>query len=84
MPVPTDLATVWRLTDRLAAALRADRLVVGDPLSGRRRACLLPGATLVRLGVDPAEAWRLIRAARGLPVPDNPAQEAWLYRVDSL
>jgi protein-tyrosine phosphatase len=84
VPEPTDLRAVRGLVNRLAAAVRADRFVVTHCWAGIGRSSMLAGATLVRLGVDPAEAWRLIRAARGHPVPDNPAQEAWLYRLESL
>lgn len=69
-----------RLVDRLAAEVRADQFVVTHCWAGIGRSSLLAGATLVRLGVPPAQAWQLIRAARGLPVPDNRDQEAWLYR----
>lgn len=72
-------AGVARLADRLVGQLRADRFVVTHCWAGIGRSSLLAGAALVRLGVAPAEAWQLIRAARGLPVPDNRDQEAWLY-----
>jgi protein-tyrosine phosphatase len=84
VPDPADMPAVRRLVDRLAGTLRADRFVVTHCWAGIGRSSMLAGATLVRLGADPAEAWRLIRAARGLSVPDNPDQEAWLYRVESL
>jgi protein-tyrosine phosphatase len=84
VPGPADMPAVRRLVDRLASAVRADRFVVTHCWAGIGRSSMLAGATLVRLGVDPAEAWRLIRAARGHPVPDNPDQEAWLYRLESL
>jgi protein-tyrosine phosphatase len=84
-PVPTDGAKVRQLTDRLAGALRADRFVVTHCRAGIGRCSMLAGATLVRgFGVNPAEAWQLIRAARGYPVPDNAEQEAWLHRAASL
>lgn len=70
-----------RLADRLGADLRSGRFVVTHCWAGIGRSSMLAGATLVRLGVPPGQAWRLIRAARGLPVPDNFAQEAWLETV---
>jgi protein-tyrosine phosphatase len=84
VPEPADLPAVRRLVDRLADAVRADRFVVTHCWAGIGRSSMLAGATLVRLGIDPAEAWRLIGAARGRPVPDNPEQEAWLHRLESL
>jgi hypothetical protein len=32
-------------------------------------------------GVAPAAAWELITAARGVPVPDTPAQRAFIDRL---
>jgi protein-tyrosine phosphatase len=85
VPEPSDAAAVRELTDRLAEALRADRFVVTHCWAGIGRCSLLAGATLVRgFGVEPGDAWQLIRTARGFPVPDNPEQEAWLYRAASL
>jgi protein-tyrosine phosphatase len=85
IPEPSDTLAVRRAVDRLAGELRADRFVVTHCRAGIGRCSMLAGATLVRgLGVDPAQAWQLIRAARGLPVPDNPEQEAWLYRAATL
>jgi protein-tyrosine phosphatase len=84
-PELSDAAAVRRLTDRLAGALRTDRFVVTHCRAGIGRCSMLAGATLVRgFGVDPAQAWQLIRAARGYPVPDNAEQEAWLHRAASL
>lgn len=71
---------VGRLVDRLAGELRAGRFVVAHCWAGIGRSSLLAGATLVRLGVSAGQAWELIRAARGMPVPDNRDQEAWLYQ----
>jgi protein-tyrosine phosphatase len=85
VPEPSDSPAVRRLADRLAGELRADRFVVTHCRAGIGRCSMLAGATLVRgLGIDPARAWQLIRAARGFRVPDNPEQEAWLYRAASL
>jgi protein-tyrosine phosphatase len=80
-PEPADLPAAVALADRLAGDLRAGRFVVTQCLAGIGRSSLLAGATLVRLGVSPADAWGLIRRARGYPVPDSPDQEAWLYTV---
>jgi len=80
VPAPGERAAVDRLVDRLAAELRRDRFVVTHCRAGIGRSSLLAGAALVRLGLPAGPAWELIRAARGLPVPDNPDQEAWLHR----
>jgi protein-tyrosine phosphatase len=81
VPEPAAMPAVRRLVDRLADELRAGRFVVTHCRAGIGRCSMLAGATLVRLGVTPAQAWRMVREARGLPVPDNPDQEAWLYRI---
>lgn len=80
-PEPADLPAAVALADRLAGELRTGRFVVTHCLAGIGRSSMLAGATLVRLGVSPADAWRLIRGARGYSVPDNPDQEAWLSTV---
>jgi protein-tyrosine phosphatase len=64
---------------RLAAHVRAGRFVVTQCFAGIGRSTLLAGATLVMLGVGPAQALRMVAAARGLPVPDTDAQRHWLY-----
>lgn len=85
IPEASDDPAVRRLVDRLTGALRDDKFVVTHCRAGIGRCSMLAGATLVRgFGVEPARAWELIRAARGLPVPDNPDQEAWVYRAASL
>ena len=79
--VPTDAVTAeaGRLADRLAGDVRAGRFVVTHCWAGIGRSSILAGTVLLRLGLTPTEAWVRIRAARGLPVPDNPIQEAWLH-----
>ncbi|HEX6871173.1 MAG TPA: tyrosine protein phosphatase [Micromonosporaceae bacterium] len=70
---------VGRLADQLTEELRQGRFVVTHCRAGIGRSSILAGTVLVRLGLSPAEAWTRIRAARGLPVPDNLAQELWLH-----
>jgi protein-tyrosine phosphatase len=84
VPEPAAMPQVRKLADRLAGEVRDGRFVVTHCWAGIGRSSMLAGATLVRLGAGPAQAWQLIRAARGFPVPDNPEQEAWLYRLDAL
>jgi protein-tyrosine phosphatase len=76
--VPEPGSAVGDLADRLAAELRAGRSIVIHCWAAIGRSSLLAAATLVRLGVAPAEAWRRISAARGLAVPDTPRQQSWL------
>jgi protein-tyrosine phosphatase len=78
--VPEGTDTARDLTARLAEDVRAGRFVVAHCRAGIGRCSMLAGATLIRLGNTPDEAWQRVRAARGLPVPDNARQEEWLYR----
>jgi protein-tyrosine phosphatase len=77
--VPGPGPAAVELAVRLAAHVRAGRFVVTHCFAGIGRATLLAGATLVLLGAAPGEAFRLISAARGLPVPDNDEQQSWLF-----
>lgn len=79
VPAPETMPALEKLVDRLADEMRADRFVVTHCFAGIGRSSMLAGATLVRLGLAPDKAWRLIRAARHAPVPDSPRQESWLY-----
>ena len=45
---------------------------------GIGRSSLLLAALLVRSGTSPEDAFQLISAARGLPVPDTDEQRQWL------
>ena len=62
----------------LHALYRAGAHVVFHCWAGIGRSSLLAGLLLGMDGVEPGEAWRLISAARGFPVPDTGEQEAWL------
>jgi protein-tyrosine phosphatase len=76
--VPDAASDADRLAEWLAAELLAGRSVVIHCWAAIGRSSLLAAATLVRLGVPPAETWRRISAARGTEVPGTAAQEAWL------
>jgi protein-tyrosine phosphatase len=76
--VPDPALDADRLAEWLAGELLAGRSVVIHCWAAIGRSSLLAAATLVRLGVPPAETWRRISAARGTDVPGTAAQEAWL------
>lgn len=76
--VPDPSSHPGQLADKLATDLLGGRSVVIHCWAAIGRSSLLAAATLVRLGVSPAEAWSRISAARGLMVPDTAAQQAWL------
>jgi protein-tyrosine phosphatase len=77
--IPGDLSAAGDLARRLAGEVRAGRFVAAHCRAGIGRCSMLAGATLVLLGVAPDAAWQRIRAARGIPVPDNARQEQWLH-----
>jgi protein-tyrosine phosphatase len=78
--IPDESSAVAALADRMAEHLRGGRFVATHCWAGIGRSSLLAGTALIRLGLSPGEAWRRIRTARGIPVPDNPIQESWLHR----
>jgi protein-tyrosine phosphatase len=79
VPPAERTCAVGALADMLCDVVRAGRFVVTHCWAGIGRSSILAGAVLIRLGLTPEEAWRRIRAARGLAVPDNAVQEAWLH-----
>lgn len=63
--------------------LVADRLAAGSGVvchcyAGIGRSSMLAAGALVLEGVEPDDAWARISTARGLQVPDLPAQREWL------
>ena len=42
---------------------------------------MIAAAILLSTGLAPDEAMRAVSAARGLPIPETPAQIAWLQRL---
>ncbi|WP_431682847.1 protein-tyrosine phosphatase family protein [Kitasatospora sp. KL5] len=74
--VPTPSAVLPAL-HRLAARLREGAHVVVHCRAGIGRSSLLAAALLVLDGTAPDTAWERIERARGLTVPDTPAQRAW-------
>lgn len=71
-------AAVTELVAQLEELLAADQFVVVHCRAGIGRSSLLVAAVLVKEGLNPNEAWKLISSARGLQVPDTEAQTAWL------
>jgi protein-tyrosine phosphatase len=75
--VPVTAAAV-AFVQPLHAMYRQGADVVFHYWAGIGRSSLLAALLLGMDGVEPAEAWRLIAAVRGLPVPDTWEQEEWL------
>jgi len=73
-----DRAAAAVLVDTLAADLAAGRHVAVHCRGGIGRSSLIAAALLVRLGTPAEQAWQVISAARGHPVPETDAQRRWL------
>jgi protein-tyrosine phosphatase len=75
--IPRDEATkVILLAGRLAANVRAGRLVVTQCFGGVGRSTLLACTTLVLLGVGPSEALRRVTGGSETPITRD-----WLYEL---
>ena len=66
------------LAEELRGQLAAGTGVAIHCRSGIGRSSVLAATVLVLEGITPHEAWNVIAAARGLPVPDTPAQRDFI------
>lgn len=80
MGVPMDSGEAWGAAGAIAADLRAGRNVAIHCRAGIGRSSMVAAATMTGLGFTPKEAFSAISRARGLPVPETPAQLAWVER----
>jgi protein-tyrosine phosphatase len=82
LPVPDrgvpDRAAFAAVVADVAARLAAGQHVVAHCRYGIGRASLLAAGVLVREGVAADDAWSLVEAARGCPVPDTAEQRAFV------
>jgi protein-tyrosine phosphatase len=76
--VPASEAAISDLVAALAAELRASRGVGLHCRIGVGRSASLAVCVLAALGVPVETAWASVQRARGLTVPDTPAQRAWV------
>lgn len=76
--VPEDVEAIGRLCRMLREELLAGRSVAIHCLAGIGRSSLVAACTLNELGLSPAEAFRRLHRARGLPVPDTDEQRRWV------
>lgn len=74
--VPGSRADFEGLAVSLADAVRAGDSVVVHCRQGIGRASMIVAGVLLALGWE--SAWDAVSAARGRPVPDTPAQRAWV------
>lgn len=76
--VPERAAPFVAAVERATEILIAGQGVVVHCRMGVGRSSLFAAACLVRLGVEPGDAWDRIAASRGRPVPDVSTQRDWL------
>lgn len=69
------------LADEVAALVKAGSAVAIHCRAGIGRSGLFAGAVLLRLGVPAAQVFAVLSRARGLAVPDTPAQAEWFHSV---
>jgi protein-tyrosine phosphatase len=76
--VPASTAATIELVEELASALRQGSSVAVHCRAGIGRSSLIAACVLLKLGMQPVEAFRTIGRARRVAVPDTVAQEQWL------
>jgi protein-tyrosine phosphatase len=81
--VPRSREAVARLTDQIGAALHSDKNVVIHCRQGLGRSPVIAAAVLVAAGYDPETAIIAVTRARGVEVPETPAQRQWIADFSS-
>lgn len=76
--VPASAVAVSELVSAVVAELRAGRGVGLHCRIGVGRSASLAVCVLAALGVPVESGWAAVQRARGLSVPDTPAQRAWV------
>ncbi len=84
-PIPDlgtpDSAAAQEFLGRLHRALSAAERIAVHCRQGIGRSGLVASSLLVMSGIDPATAFRKVSAARGLSVPETPAQRDWVIEL---
>lgn len=76
--VPSSVRQTAQLVDRVVSLLRAGSSVAIHCRAGIGRSSLVAACVLLKLGFPSKEVFTLLSRARGVPVPDTPAQVQWL------
>jgi len=79
--VPDSPRVAQKFIGKLHDALVAGENVAIHCRQGIGRSGLIASSLLVMSGIDPATAFRLVSAARGLPVPETPEQRDWVVEL---
>jgi protein-tyrosine phosphatase len=81
--VPNSVAAVEQWTEWVIVRLRRGENVGLHCRAGIGRSGMMAACVLVRLGVEPGEAFEAVSVARGLRVPDTEEQRRWVYSFQS-
>ena len=76
--LPESRGAAVRLAQDLAVRLTDGETVLIHCRAGIGRSALMAACTMIGLGIDGAEAFDRIAAARGVDVPDTDEQRAWV------
>lgn len=76
--VPDSESNFATALEKLEGELAAGKNVIIHCRQGIGRTGLVAACLLLRKGIDPETAVRLLSAARGLPVPETPEQRHWI------
>ena len=76
--VPSSVRQTAQLAERVVSLLRAGSSVAIHCRAGIGRSSLVAACVLLKLGFSSNEVFSLLSRARGVQVPDTPAQVQWL------
>lgn len=79
--IPDSTAAAQEFIGELHNALVAGKKVAIHCRQGIGRSGLIGSSLLVMSGIDPAQAFRLVSTARGLPVPETQEQSDWVMEL---
>ncbi len=79
--VPNSLAAAHEFIGKLHDALVAGKNVAIHCRQGIGRSGLIGSSLLVMSGINPAKAFHVVSAARGLPVPETTEQRDWVMEL---
>jgi protein-tyrosine phosphatase len=78
--VPIELAEFRRFIDKLHVETQRGLAIAIHCRAGIGRSSLIAACLLVKQGVQPDDALRVIEVARGCPVPDTLEQRVWIKK----
>jgi protein-tyrosine phosphatase len=82
--VPSSVSDTAALLANLRDALDAGRTVAVHCRQGIGRSALVAAGVLMVAGASPVSALETIQAARGVPVPETPQQQAWIETLSDF